>query len=168
VNRTVMLVVGVAAAVIVAAVIGIAIEEQSAGDSATSANRSEFTFQQTGYQLKSRPDQTSNLYFKYRYNDDLPDADIPDYRKLRTEALNYLDGADGSQHLEVLNKGMCNKLKADFPVEAISCQLQALPKEAGVAPETGLQRNTFSAVYTIGDIAPLDVAGAVFGAPSGP
>ncbi|RPK55800.1 hypothetical protein EES43_25510 [Streptomyces sp. ADI96-02] len=118
----------------------------------------DFFFQVAGYRTRNQGSQTINLYFHYRYNEGITDADIPNYIDLRTKALKYLDGINTSKnpYWEVLVKPMCTQLKKGFPIEAISCQMQVLPdNRPGVPFEPGYH----SAIYTIGDMEPLAVPG---------
>ncbi|ORB13202.1 hypothetical protein [Mycobacterium noviomagense] len=99
-----------------------------------------------------------NLYFHYRYNDGIADDQIPDYTKLRRQALDYLDTADVSRnpYWEVLNHHLCIQLKNNFPLQGISCVMQVVGVEnSGPHDEPGYR----SSIETIGDIEPLVIAG---------
>lgn len=158
-----------AIAVVLAAtliVVGIFIGRSASDDSSAhnSADRFDFMFQIDGYKTKNQGGQTLNLYFSYRYKAGIADADIPDYRKLRTRALGYLDEIDPTANLywEVLDRGICKELKAEFPVQAISCQIQVFGNnQPGERNEPGFH----STVYTIGDIAALAIPGPINGTP---
>lgn len=123
--------------------------------------KSDFMFQVDGYHTANQGGHTLNLYFKYRYPPALADADIPDYRALRSVALDYLDRVDPAKGTlwEILNREICTQLAAGFPVEAISCQIQVFPRR-GLEPDG--DPGVRSATYTIGDIEPLAVAGPIF------
>jgi hypothetical protein len=154
----------VIATILIVVGIGIGRSSSSVGFTPNSADRFDFMFQVDGYRTANQGGQTLNLYFSYRYNEGLADADIPDYRKLRTMALGYLDGIDPKANLywELLDREMCRRLKAGFPVQAISCQMQVFGNnQSGVRNEPGFH----STVYTIGDIAALAVPGPINGAP---
>ncbi len=124
------------------------------------APRREFLFQVERYTTGNQGGQVLNMYFHYRYDAGLGDADIPNYVDLRTEALTFMDAVDATAnpYWEDLNQQLCGRLHDDFPVEAISCQLQVYPDDrAGLPYEPGFH----SSVHTIGDIEPLAVVGPV-------
>jgi hypothetical protein len=152
-------------AVILIAVVILSGRSASADSSAqSSADRFDFMFQIDGYKTKNQGGQTLNLYFSYRYNDDIADADIPDYRNLRATVLSYLDEIDPTANLywEVLDRDICKQLKAQFPVQAISCQMQVFGNNRpGKKNEPGFH----STVYTIGDLAALAIPGPINGTP---
>lgn len=157
--KNTILITAAAIAVVVLALVG-GILLGSANASAPTADRRDFMFQVVGYETQNQGGQTINLYFHYRYNDGIADADIPNYVDLRTEAFTYLDGIDTSTnpYWETLDKTLCTQLKADFPIEAISCQMQVLPDDReGLPYEPGFH----GTIYTIGDIAPLAIPGPV-------
>jgi hypothetical protein len=160
---------GIVAAFLVAALalVGGIVIGTSAGtaraDSSHIADKRDFLFQVAGYKTKNQGGQTINLYFHYRYNDGIADTDIPNYVDLRTEALKYLNGIDTTKnpYWETLDKTLCTQLKSDFPIEAISCQMQVYPdNRKGLPYEPGFH----GTIYTIGDIEPLAVPGPVPGA----
>ena len=128
------------------------------GGARTDVASRDFMFQVLGVNTRNQGGHTLNLYFHYRYNDGISDADIPDYTKLRKQALAYLDGPAiaGDPYWEVLNHGLCAQLKAGYPIRAISCELQVVGTE-NPAPhdEPGYRAST----ETIGDIAPLAIPG---------
>ncbi|MGE0298742.1 MAG: hypothetical protein AB7R99_18875 [Pseudonocardia sp.] len=101
--------------------------------------------------------QTLNLFFVYRYTPGIAERDIPDYRKLRTSALEFLKTADLSQdpYWETLNHELCGRLKTGYPLAAISCQMQVVGNDDPNHYEPGYH----SSVETIGDITPLRIPG---------
>lgn len=114
--------------------------------SSGSAARRDFMFQVDGYKAEG---QTINMYFHYRYDRGIAQSDIPDFRDLRTDAMKYMkDNASEGVYWETLSKGVCTELKAKYPVEAISCQLQIYP---------GRDPGFSSSIHTLGDIEPLAV-----------
>jgi len=131
------------------------------GQASPTGDKWDFMFQVDGYQTANQGGHTLNLYFIYRYNQGIADTALPNYRALRSVALAYLDQVDQSKELfwEILDRDICTQLAASFPVEAISCQMQVVPR-VGLAPDgdPGIRSTT----YTIGDIAPLAIPGPVF------
>jgi hypothetical protein len=124
---------------------------------ATHAGR-DFMFQVIGVQTPNQGGHTLNLFFHYRYNSGIADGDIPDYTKVRREALDYLNGADMSRnpYWEVLNHELCARLKRDYPIQAISCELQVVGVEN---PKPHDEPGYRASIETIGDIEPLAVPG---------
>lgn len=117
----------------------------------------DFMFQVDGYRTENQSGHLLNLYFNYRYDTGITDADLPDYQELRTVALDYLDRVDpaAGTYWEIIDRDICMQLAAGFPVEAISCQMQVFPS-AGGPPSIR------SVTYTIGDIAPFAITGPIF------
>jgi len=116
----------------------------------------DFMFQVVGVKTLNQGGHTLNLFFHYRYVNGIADKDIPDYRKLRTAALDYLATVDISKnpYWEVLNNHICGQLKNSFPIQAISCDLQVVGVEnPGPHDEPGYR----ASIETIGDIDPLVV-----------
>jgi len=151
-----------AVAVIAALGIGFALGSLHAGQNQIGPEdeRRDFTFQVIGYKTPNQGGQVLNMYFHYRYDDGIATSDIPNYVDLRDQALNYLDTVDLSQnpYWETLNQTICDDLHAKFPIQAISCQLQAYPDDRpGLPYEPGYHGST----DTIGDIEPLAVPGPV-------
>jgi len=128
------------------------------GQASPTGNKLDFMFQVDGYQTANQGGHTLNLYFSYRYDQRIADADIPDYNALRRVVLTYLDQVDPSKGLywEILVRDYCSLLAAGFPIEAISCQMQVFP---GVGDGFQAIRST---TYTIGDIPALAIPGPVF------
>lgn len=125
---------------------------------ADNSTKRDFMFQVTGVRTPNQGGHTVNLYFHYRYNDGIADDQIPDYRKLRRQALEYLDAVDVSRnpYWEVLNHHLCTQLKSNFPLQGISCVMQVVGVEnPGPLDEPGYR----SSIETIGDIEPLVIAG---------
>jgi hypothetical protein len=124
--------------------------------SATSADRTkrDFMFQVIGVKTRNQGGHTLNLFFHYRYNSGIADNEIPDYRKLRRQAVDYIDGIDVSAHpyWEVVNNHLCFQLKSSYPLQAISCLMQVVGSEnLHPGDDTGGR----SSIETIGDIDPL-------------
>jgi hypothetical protein len=124
-------------------------QQQRAVTPGTEAKR-DFMFQINGFEAEG---QRLNMYFHYRYDQGITTNDIPDFRDLRTDAINYMNNnASEGVYWETLSKGVCSKLKAKYPIEAISCQLQIYP---------GRDPGFSSSIHTIGDIEPLAIPGPV-------
>ncbi|QIN83248.1 hypothetical protein GBA63_11800 [Rubrobacter tropicus] len=108
----------------------------------------DFMFQVNGFEAEG---QTLNMFFHYRYDPGIATDEIPDFRSLRTDAINYMhDNAREGVYWETLSRGVCTLLKNKYPVEAISCQLQIYP---------GRDPGFSSSTHTIGAIKPLAVPG---------
>lgn len=154
-GAVVLLTVAVAAGVFVA---GVAVGGGRVDDSpADDLSRREFMFEVTGVATPNQGGQTLNLFFQYRYDRGIAERDIPDYRKLRADALGFLTTTDLSSdpYWETLNRDLCARLKAAYPIDAISCQLQVVGNEAPGRYEPGYH----ASIETIGDIDPLRVPG---------
>jgi hypothetical protein len=128
------------------------------GQAAPTGDKWDFMFQVDGYQTANQGGHLLNLYFNYRYNSGIADADLPDYLELRAAALDYLDRIDPATgtYWEIIDRNICTQLAAGFPVEAISCQMQVFPTVGGPP-------SVRSVTYTIGDITPLAIPGPIFG-----
>ena len=108
----------------------------------------DFMFQVNGFEAEG---QTLNMFFHYRYDPGIATGEIPDFRSLRKDAINYMhDNAGEGVYWETLSKGVCTLLKNKYPVEAISCQLQIYP---------GRDPGFSSSTHTIGAIKPLAIPG---------
>jgi hypothetical protein len=118
----------------------------------------DFMFQVIGVNTRNQGGHTLNLFFHYRYNDGITDNAIPDYTKIRKQALDYLSGAEISTnpYWEVLNHHLCTQLKASYPIQAISCELQVVGVEN---PPPHDEPGYRSSIETIGNIEPLAVPG---------
>jgi hypothetical protein len=138
--------------------VGIVIGIRSNGveNSATSADRTkrDFMFQVIGFQTRNQGGHTLNLFFHYRYKNGIANNEIPDYRKLREQAVGYLSAVDvsTSPYWELLNNHLCAQLKNNYPLEAISCVMQVVGTEN---PLPGDDVGGRSSIETIGDIDPL-------------
>jgi hypothetical protein len=118
----------------------------------------DFMFQVIGVHVSNQGGQSANLFFHYRYNDGIAEQDIPDYRLLRTEAVNYLAALNTTRnpYWETVNKELCARLKNHFPIKAISCELQVASTEnPGPHQEPGYR----ASVETLGDIDALSIPG---------
>lgn len=117
----------------------------------------EFMFEVTDLATPNQGGQTLNLFLHYRYDHGIAEGDIPNYLALREDALGYLATVDlaGDPYWETLNRDLCARLKAGYPLDAISCQLQVVGNEAPERYEPGYH----ASVETIGDIDPLRIPG---------
>jgi hypothetical protein len=118
----------------------------------------DFMFQVIGLRTPNQGGQTINLFFHYRYNSGIAEHDIPDYLSLRKAALDYLATVDTAKnpYWETLNQHMCTQLRSTFPVEAISCELQAYGNDT---PGPNYEPGYHASIDTIGDIEALAVPG---------
>lgn len=119
--------------------------------------RREFLFEIADLPTRNQGGNVLNLFFHLRYADGIAERDLPDYRKIRDEAIGYLESADLSSnpYWETLNHGLCTQLMDRYPLDAISCQLQVVGE-----PELGPRGFGYrSSVETLGDIDPLRVPG---------
>jgi hypothetical protein len=134
----------------------IGIRSNGVENSATSADgtKRDFMFQVIGFKTRNQGGHTLNLYFHYRYKNGIADKEIPDYRKLRGQAVDYLDAVNVSArpYWEVLNHHLCVQLKNNYPLEAISCVMQVVGTENPLPNDDIGGR---SSIETIGDIDPL-------------
>lgn len=119
--------------------------------------RRDFMFQVIGLQAPNQGGKTINLFFHYRYTAGIAERDIPNYLKMRDDAVNYLATADLSRnpYWETLNTRMCAQLKDSYPLSGISCELQVLGSGVPGPYEPGYR----ASVETIGDIEPLSIPG---------
>ena len=132
----------------------------SPGRGGADAARRDFMFQIAGYQTQNQGGQTLNIFVHYRYNPGIATGDIPNYIDLRTQMLDFLNGVDPSlnPYWETLNQQICTQLKNNFPLQAISCQLQVLSDDRpGLPYEPGFH----TSIHTIGDIDPLAIPGPI-------
>ncbi len=120
----------------------------------------DFMFQINGYRTQNQGGQTLNMYFHYRYDAGIATSEIPNYEDLRAEVLEFMDDVDASQnpYWETLNERICTELAQDFPIQAISCQLQVYPDyRRGLPYEPGFH----TSIHTIGAIQPLAIPGPI-------
>lgn len=138
--------------------VGIVIGIRSNGveNSATSADgtKRDFMFQVIGLKSRNQDGRTLNLYFHYRYKNGILEEEIPDYRRLRDQAVDYLDAIDVSArpYWEFVNHQLCAQLKNNYPLEAISCVIQVVGSDNPLPDDDDGGR---SSIETIGDIDPL-------------
>lgn len=123
----------------------------------SAAGGRDFMFQALGVHSDNQGGRTLNLYVHYRYNPGIAEQDLPNYLHMRRDALTYLSTTDlsHSPFWETLNHELCSRLKAGYPVEAISCELQVVSDEQPGQNEPG----THGSTETIGDIDPLAIPG---------
>src|SRR3712207_3849445 len=95
---------------------------QANSPAAAAQVKRDFMFQVDGFEAEG---QTLNMFFHYRYKPGIATSEIPDFRSLRTDAINYMNAnAAEGVYWETLSRGVCSLLKKKYPIEAISCQLQ--------------------------------------------
>lgn len=113
-----------------------------------------FLFTITNYHTTRQSGQVVNIYVKYAYPKNLPSSDYPDYRKLRTSILQYMEPTKefpADVYWEILATQMGKELMHNFPLSGVSIQLYVLDNPAGNEP------SDHGPIYTIGDITPLDI-----------
>ncbi len=74
--------------------------------------------------------------------------------------LEFMDDVDAAQdpYWETPNESLCTELAQDFPIQAISCQLQVYPDyRRGLPYEPGFH----TSIHTIGAIEPLAIPGPI-------
>ncbi len=117
-------------------------------------------FQINGYRTENQGGQKLNMYFHYRYDAGIATSDIPNYEDLRSEVLEFMGDVDASKnpYWETLNEELCTELASDYPIRAISCQLQVYPDyRPGLPYEPGFH----TSIHTIGAIEPLAITGPI-------
>lgn len=136
---------------------GVAVGSRGGTSPTMSQSARDFMFEVTDVKTSNQGGQALNLFFHYRYADGIAEQDIPDYRKLRNDALDYLATTDLSRnpYWETLNHHICAQLKTSYPLDAISCQLQVVGKEAPGQEVPGYR----ASIETLGDITPLSISG---------
>ena len=120
----------------------------------------DFMFQINGYRTENQGGQKLNMYFHYRYDAGIATGDIPNYEDLRAEVLEFMGDVDASKnpYWETLNEELCTELASDYPIQAISCQLQVYPDyRRGLPYEPGFH----TSIHTIGAIEPLAITGPI-------
>ncbi len=116
--------------------------------------RNYFQFEIANYHTTRQSGQTLNVYVRYAYQQNLDTKLYPDYRKLRDQSMKYLEPTAElpvNVYWEIIATQLGKDLMQNYPLRAISVQLVVLDNPAGNEP------GTHGPVYTIGDIAPLDV-----------
>ncbi|MFJ1268398.1 hypothetical protein ACD661_07510 [Legionella lytica] len=99
--------------------------------------------------------QILNIYIRYAYKQDLPITEYPDYRLLRSIALNYMEPSvelPENVFWEIIAQQIGKDLMRHFPLVGISVQLEVLDNQNPDAYEPG----DHGPIYTIGNIKPLD------------
>lgn len=130
---------------------GLYVGSRTAGPAAEQLEpRRDFMFQVLGLPTANQGGNTINLFFRYRYATGLAEGEIPDYRKMRDDTVNYLATTDLSTdpYWETLNTRLCARLRDGYPLNGISCQLQVIADDT-----TGYR----SSVETFGGVEPLSI-----------
>ncbi|MEM9789145.1 MAG: hypothetical protein AAF842_01945 [Planctomycetota bacterium] len=129
-----------------------------AGCATTPTVKQEFMFQVIDLHTPRQYGQTMDLYIKYRYRDGLPSSAYPDYRKLRTAALDFIKirpAEPALEYWEILNGHLVEHLYASFPLSGVSSQMLVHPHEDEHVDEPGYH----ASIATVGEITPLDFRG---------
>lgn len=123
---------------------------------ATHLERNYFQFVIPKYETTRQGGQKVSVYVRFAYKKGLPQSEYVDYRVMRTDLLNYMEPSDKyptNVFWEVLATVMGQDLMQHYPLEGVSVQLVVFDNPNPDAYEPG----DHGPVYTIGDIAPLDV-----------
>lgn len=115
-----------------------------------------FQFKIACYHTTRQSGQTINVYVRYAYKTGIKDHEYPDYRLLRDRVMNYMEPSENfpeATFWEILARSMAEELMKDYPLAAVSVQLEVLDNPSPDAYEPGDHGPT----YTIGDIPPLDI-----------
>ncbi|HEX4356358.1 MAG TPA: hypothetical protein VH141_02475 [Pseudonocardia sp.] len=161
-RRRIVMVAGLVVLAVALVAVGWLVGARTAGPAAARADANQqsrdFLFQVIALRTPNQGGQTINLFFHYRYNSGIAEHDIPNYLDMRKSALHYLDTVDLSKnpYWETLNHQMCGQLKSGFPLEAISCEMQAYGNEV---PGPNYEPGYHASVETFSDIEPLAVLG---------
>ena len=116
--------------------------------------RNYFQFEVANYHTERQSGQTLNLYIRFAYKEGLDPSKYVDYRTMRDQAMKYLEPNEKfptNVYWEIIATDMARQLLKNYPLEAISVQMEVLDNPAGNEP------GNHGPVVTIGDIAPLDV-----------
>ncbi|BDD11242.1 hypothetical protein FUAX_36740 [Fulvitalea axinellae] len=121
----------------------------------------EFMFQVLNRKTQRQGGQKVNLFVKYKY-DSHNEKLYPDYRKVRTTCIKYIQPSEKlpkDEQWEIITRKMAREVMDKYPVKAISIQWQTFPNEK---PEgDALYEPGFhGSIYTIGDITPLAIPGS--------
>lgn len=117
--------------------------------------RNYFQFMVPKHHTVRQSGQVLNIYIRYAYKKDLPITEYPDYRLLRSKALNYMESSTELPEdvfWEIIAQQIGKDLMRNFPLAGISVQLEVLDNQNPDAYEPG----DHGPIYTIGDISPLD------------
>jgi hypothetical protein len=121
------------------------------------AAKNNFQFQISNYQTQRQGGQTLDLYVRYAMKDEIDYSRYPDYRELRSIALQYLEPSDKlpvNTYWEVIAAKIGDDLAARYPLAGISVQMLVHPNESGSIYEPGFH----GPVYTAGDVVPFGQA----------
>jgi hypothetical protein len=116
--------------------------------------RNYFQFAIAKYHTTRQSGQVVDIYVRYAYKKDLAASEYPDYRLLRTKVLKYMEPSEelpAPVFWEILAPKMGKELMNDFPLSGVSIQLNVLDNPDGNEP------GDHGPIFTIGEIAPLDV-----------
>ena len=140
--------------------LAVALQKDETTGASEDETKRDFMFQINGYETDNQGRQTLNMYFHYRYEDGIAESDIPNYEDLRSDATKFMDEVDASENpfWETLNQELCSQLKSDYPIQAISCQLQVYPNVSTGVP---FERCFHGSIHTIGDIDLLALPGPI-------
>lgn len=120
--------------------------------------RRDFMFEVMDFKTPNQGGEILNLYFHYRYNPGIADKDLPDYLAVKKTATTYLTTTNlhTNPYWETLNQNLCQKIKHDYPIDAISCELQV---HGNARTDTWAEPGYHASIDTIGGIEPLAIPG---------
>lgn len=117
-----------------------------------------FQFNILKYHTQRQFGQTVSVYIRYAYIKDLPENEYPDYRKLRTTVLKYMEPSSeypNEVFWEILATRMGRDLMKNYPLGGVSVQLDVLDNQNPDPNE--YEPGDHGPIFTIGEIEPLDI-----------
>lgn len=131
-----------------------ALSSNQIASAATQHERNYFQFEIANYHTQRQSGQTLNLYVRYAYTEGLDPSKYIDYRKIRDKVMENLEPNEKfptNTYWEIIATDMGRTLVKSYSIKAISIQIEILDNPAGGEP------GIHGPIFTIGDIAPLDV-----------
>lgn len=128
----------------------------AATDYSKHEQRNYFQFEIPKYETKRQGGQTLSVYVRFAYKKGLPEADYVDYRLMREEVLKFMEPTDEypiNVYWEILATAVGKSLMKHYPLDGVSVQFLVFDNQSQGIYEPG----DHGPIYTIGDIAPLDV-----------
>ncbi|MDP3561649.1 MAG: hypothetical protein Q8R83_05695 [Legionellaceae bacterium] len=117
-----------------------------------------FQFSIAQYHTQRQSGQTINVYVRYAYTPHLSQDKYPDYRVLRTAILKYMEPSKelpAEVYWEIIATQMGKELMKNFPISGVSIQLDVKGNENPDPNKS--EPGDHGPIFTIGDIAPLDI-----------
>lgn len=122
----------------------------------THTERNYFQFVIPKYKTTRQSGQTVSIYVRYAYKPGLPTSQYFDYKIAREKLLKHMEPSDEfpmNTYWELLATAMGKDLMNEFPLSGVSIQLTVIDNQNPNSYEPG----DHGPIYTIGDIAPLDI-----------